>query len=124
MSGYEVVAPMVNAADPDGRLQPYYAGSVIRWLNDVQRAHFVRLGLVVPLGDHDADGLRDDVPQPTVPPGAFAQEPTTEAAIEPVDRPAQVASKEQWVAYAVSQGMEFAEADAMSKVDLIAKYRD
>lgn len=126
MSGYEVVAPMVNAADPDGRLQPYYAGAIIRWLNDKQRKHFLRHRLVVPLGDHDADGLRDDSPQPSVPPGAFAQEAesTTEPAAEPVERPAQVASKEQWVAYAVGQGMEFAEADAMSKVDLIAKYRD
>ncbi|UVO12817.1 hypothetical protein NM962_01210 [Mycobacterium sp. SVM_VP21] len=125
MSGYEVVAPMVNAADQDGRLHPYYAGSIIRWLNDKQRSHFVRHGLVVALGDHDVDGLRTSEPEPVIEPApAVSGGSETVPATESVERPAQVASKDLWVAYAVAQGMEFAEADAMSKVDLIAKYRD
>lgn len=48
---YEVVAALVVAKDIDGKLQHCYRGSIIKWLNDKQRAHFLRLGLVVELAD-------------------------------------------------------------------------
>ncbi|MEB3062481.1 hypothetical protein [[Mycobacterium] zoologicum] len=46
---YEVVAALVVAKDIDGRLQHCYRGSIIKWLNDKQRAHFLRMGLVAEL---------------------------------------------------------------------------
>lgn len=122
MSGYKVTAALVVAADQDGRNRHCYRGDVIRWLNDKQRELFLRHKLVEPLGDHDVDGLRESEAVPDESASAVGDESAPTAA--PVERPAQVASKELWVAYAVSQGMEFAEADAMSKVDLIARFRD
>lgn len=118
---YKTIAPLVNAFDPSGRLLPFYGGSVIPWLNDAQRDHFLALGLVEEVGArHSADYLASPAPVED----AATHEHEQQEPAGAVERPAQVASKELWVAYAVSQGMEFAEADAMSKVDLIARFRD
>lgn len=37
--------------------------------------------------------------------------------------PAQVAAKEEWVAYAVSQGLSQVDAEAMTKAQLIEQYK-
>jgi len=39
-------------------------------------------------------------------------------------RPAQAATKDEWVAYAVAQGVPADEAEATSKADLIARFKD
>ncbi len=54
---FKVVAPLVLARDSEGKVHHHYAGSVIAWLPDDQRAHFLELGLVVDVGGPIADEL-------------------------------------------------------------------
>lgn len=58
---YKVVSALVIAKDIDGRLQHHYLGSVIRWLNDKQRTHFLKMGLVVELADGRLDAAEEHV---------------------------------------------------------------
>lgn len=51
---YRVVAPLVIAKDQTGKLHHAYRGSLLAWLNDEQRAHFLRKGLVEELNSDDA----------------------------------------------------------------------
>lgn len=44
--------------------------------------------------------------------------------VETVEKPSKSDNKPFWVAYAVAQGMDEAEAEAMSKPALIAKFSD
>lgn len=55
--------------------------------------------------------------------GAGGAETDTEGGSEP-KRPAQVSPKEDWVAYAVAKGMAVAEAEALTKQQLIELYKD
>jgi hypothetical protein len=43
---YRVIAPCVIVKGQDGRLEYCYGGDTLDWLDDVQKAHFLRLGLV------------------------------------------------------------------------------
>jgi hypothetical protein len=75
-------------------------------------------------------GYAEWVDQPEAEPIAEpAEEPTKEFVEEPLEPPAQNAPKADWVAYAVTQRAEgvseqdaTAEAEAMTKADLIAAY--
>jgi hypothetical protein len=59
---YTVVAPLVLAADQGGQTHHVYAGGVIDWLSDQQKAYFLAEGLVTAGDDASADG--GDKPQP------------------------------------------------------------
>lgn len=48
---YRVICPLVIAKDQAGRLHHAYKGSVLGWLNDEQREHFLRKGLVEEIPD-------------------------------------------------------------------------
>lgn len=100
---YQVVAAVVLAKDEAGRVHYVYEGGHIEWLSDEQAEHFVSEGLVVEVGSGDVADLDD--------------------ATEPVDKkPLRAASKADWVAYAVSQGADEAEAEAHTKGELIDLY--
>jgi hypothetical protein len=51
-------------------------------------------------------------------------EPDAEPEPEPLERPAKSASKADWKAYAVSQGMDADDADKATRDELAAKYTD
>lgn len=51
---YRVVAPLVVVKDQTGKLHHAYKGSQLAWLNDEQRDHFLRKGLVEELDSGDA----------------------------------------------------------------------
>lgn len=51
---YRVVCPLVIAKDQAGKLHHAYKGSMLAWLNDEQREHFLRKGLVEELPVDDA----------------------------------------------------------------------
>jgi cytochrome c oxidase cbb3-type subunit 2 len=53
--GYRVTAALVVAKDQSGRLHHTYCGDWISWLNDEQRGHFLRLGLVEEIDNESAD---------------------------------------------------------------------
>jgi hypothetical protein len=96
---YLVTAPLVYAKDETGRVHHCYQGAVIPRLNDQQREHFLRLGLVEEIAVQAA-------PEP---------QPITEAGRKPL----KAAPVEAWVEYAVSQGLSRDEAKAKTKQELI-----
>lgn len=51
---WKVVAPLVIAKDQTGKLHHAYCGSLLGWLNDEQREHFLRRGLVEEIPAVDA----------------------------------------------------------------------
>jgi hypothetical protein len=51
---YRVTAPLVIAKDQGGRLHYCYQGTLLGWLNDEQRGHFLRKGLIEEIGDRAA----------------------------------------------------------------------
>lgn len=103
---YKVLAPQVNAKDHEGHLRAHFPGQIIAWLNDAERHRFLRLKHVEEIGEPAQQHPVDSAVTPT-PPGSG-------------ERPPQVAPKDAWVTYAVAQGYSQAEADAMTKQDLIA----
>ena len=92
---YRVVVPCVIAKDQGGHSHHYYEGAVIPWLNDAQAKHLVDENLVVEVEGGDSPG---DGP------------------------PAKTAPKADWVAFAVSKGADPAEAEALTKPDLVDLY--
>lgn len=99
-TGYRVVAPLVIAKDQTGRLHHCYRGAWIPWLDDVQRGHFLRHGLVEELGSPDAAPALDPM----------------DALVE---KPKKVAPKEDWVRFGVSKGNSQAELEALTKDELV-----
>ena len=113
---YVVRAPLVIVHDRDGAAHHKYEGQRIQYLSDVQREHLLELGMVEEISEPVPPGV---VPQDAEPDEAEAAEVAPDAA-KP-DRPNQVAPKEVWVDYAVrGLGIDQADAEAMTKADLIA----
>ncbi|AWN05033.1 head-tail connector protein [Gordonia phage MichaelScott] len=100
---YEVTAPLVVAADPEGKLKYHYQGAIVEYLSDEDAERFLDGGMVVDLGDDE-----------------IGVEPVAVPAPEPVgDRPPKTASKEAWVEYAIAKhGFTREDAEAASKADL------
>jgi len=107
---YKVTAPLVVVKDQAGRLRHTYFGAIVPWLNDEQRDHFLRLGLVEKIEPAAAE----TVPAP-VAEGTAAAEGTVPASAKPV----KVAPKEAWVDYGVANGHDRAELEALNKPDLV-----
>ena len=92
---FRVVAPLVLARDKGGETHHVFEGGVIDWLSDKQEAHFLATGLVEKVGGPDhVEG-----------------EPPTKAA-----------SKAEWVEYAVADGYDRDEVEAMTKADIQALF--
>ena len=109
--GYKVTAALVIAADVQGKLTHRYRDAWIPWLNDVQRAHFLRHGLVVELQAGEATPS----PEPATAPAA----PDSPAASStPAAKPAKTAPDEAWIEYGVGQGHDRDELAKLSKTDL------
>lgn len=51
---YRVLCPLVIAKDQTGKLHHAYRGSMLAWLNDEQRTHFLNKGLIEELDSDDA----------------------------------------------------------------------
>lgn len=100
MSGYTVTAPLVVARDGAGRLHHSYRGAFIPTLNEVQRAHFLRHGLV------------REVASPEDAPAVAPLDAL-------VDKPKRVAPKEEWVNFGVSKGNARADLEGLTKEELV-----
>lgn len=90
---YKVTAPLVLAKDKQGHTHHRYEGAVIDWLSDEQEKHLLSEGMV-----EKADGPSDD------------------------GCPAKTAPKADWVDYAVSQGFDQDEVEAMTKQELVDQF--
>lgn len=99
-AGYQVTAPLVIAKDQTGKLHHAYRGTWLPWLDEAQRAHFLRHGLVEELDS----------------PEAAAEIAPLDALME---KPKKVAPKEEWVRFGVSKGNSQAELEALSKDELV-----
>ncbi len=100
MSGFTVTAPLVVARDGAGRLHHAYRGSFLPYLNDTQREHFLRHGLVQEIDSPE------DAPD-----------------VAPLDvlatKPKRVSPKEEWVSFGVSKGNDRGELEALTKDELV-----
>lgn len=125
---YRVTAPLVIVHDQEGHAHHRYHGERIRYLSDEQRDHLLGMGMVEQV-DEPVPGvvpIDRDVPIVTYSEGhdteqAAAPTEQTAPAAQVPDRPTQVSTKEVWVDYAVrALGVDQAQAEAMTKNDLIA----
>jgi hypothetical protein len=101
---YLVTAPLVIAKDQAGQLHHMYAGSVIPWLSDVQRDHFLDLHLVEELGSSDPS---DD------------DEMDEEVGDQPPPKSGTLAAWKKW---ALSKGASPDDVETLTKADLIELY--
>lgn len=118
---YRVVAPLVIAEDQAGKLHHVYEGGVIPWLSDAQAQHFLSESLVEKVGadtgpvltalDPDAASAQPD--QHLVVSGESASDDS---------KPLRAAPKADWVDYAVANGADPDEAEALNKSELIDLY--
>lgn len=112
--------------------------AIVTWRSETARGNRAFSGDVLDVSEHEAERLRrigaviDYDPAAVVPDpdgeldrsepaqAASAGEPAPSAV--PVERPAQVAPKSAWVAYAVSQGLGEDEAEDLTKAELVARF--
>lgn len=92
---FQVLAPLVVVRGPDGHTHHRYAGELVEYADPATAEYHVAQGMVARLGGSSLDA-----------------QPKTGA-------PAFVAPKAQWVDYAVSQGFDRTEAEALPKAKLI-----
>lgn len=118
----------ILARDEKGRvtkLVRHRRGDSVAGLDEVEVARLLRAGAII-----DAEQVRpaaappvdDDDQVDTVAAGAGEPGGTSQPAPVPaaVPRPKQAADKDDWIAYAVSRGMDEAEARSMTKPQLLA----
>lgn len=97
-----MTAPCVVARDQDGRLHHVYEGGVIQWLDDEQAKHFLDSDLV----EKTDKGVGGSDPEPEADDGP----------------PAKSAAKAEWVDFAVADGYDRDEVEAMNKADIQALF--
>lgn len=61
---YRVTAPLVLARDKEGKVHERYESSVIDWLDDDQKRHFLEAKLVEEIGGTPADDPNDSGDKP------------------------------------------------------------
>lgn len=131
-------APLVVVPDVAGDLRYYYAGAVIDELHEHDYERLIDDGMIVDTGPVVVEATEPDIAPDTVPDGdsgagtaeqsdqaaetvaAVQQSDQAEAVVE-VERPKQTALKETWVEYAVARGMTEADAEAMTRAELIQR---
>lgn len=90
-----------------GKLRYFYAGDPVPGLSDSDRDRLLAEGM---LADTDEP---ESTPAPAKPVAKLTPAPVSGK------RPAQVAPKSEWVAFAVSKGADEAEAESLTKAELI-----
>lgn len=108
--------------DADGKRRRAFFGDIVRLTDaEVDRAQAAGVFAAAAAAHEDPAPVGDD--------GAASGEGGTEALQDPGaqaggERPKKAASKATWVAYAVSRGMDEAEAKAMNRDDLVQKFSE
>ncbi|AZV00736.1 hypothetical protein SEA_KIKO_8 [Gordonia phage Kiko] len=111
---YRVTAPLVIAPDDDGKLHYHYEGAEIESISDEAAKRFVADGLIEKL----------KAPRAAAPKPAAKSTPAKKAGADakPTGVPAFTAPDEDWVTYAIEQGMDPEDAKTTPRQDLIAKF--
>ncbi|SLJ42928.1 Uncharacterised protein [Mycobacteroides abscessus subsp. abscessus] len=108
--------------DADGKRRRAFFGDIVRLTDaEVDRAQAAGVFAAAAAAHEDPAPAGDD--------GAASGDGGTEAPQDPGaqaggERPKKAASKATWVAYAVSRGMDEAEAKAMNRDDLVQKFSE
>lgn len=113
---YTVTAALVVAADTEGKLNYHYEGAHIAFLSEEDAERFLADGMVVETADLADEAFIPLAEDSTSSPadGGDPPSPAGDGA-----RPPKTASKDAWVDFAEAKGMSRAEAEDMSKADLI-----
>jgi hypothetical protein len=101
---YAVTAPLLIIKDQAGKNHHTYFGGIVHYLNDEQKAHFLRLGLVKEL--HTIIDAEE-----------FSQLEAPVAAL--AEKPKKVAAKEEWVKFGISKGNARGELESLTKEELV-----
>lgn len=123
--GYKVIAPLVLAKTKHGTVGYFYEGADVDG-NELAEGEFDRLNEMgvfadakkVESGDvetHSAQVVREQASH-----GLDFN--ATAKAVETATPPPNSATKEEWVAFAERKGMSKADAEAMSKPELVKKF--
>lgn len=112
--------------DENGVWHHHYQGEVLEGLGSEQVDHLLGLGFIAKVGSDDAvivPGEEFLVPESIHPPERDSSgHVLVNSQPAEVDPPAKVAPKAEWVAFAVSQGADEAEAEGLTKSELIDLY--
>ena len=111
-----VIAPLVLAKDREGQIGYWYFGQEIPYLAAEDRARLEADGLIEPTEPASNPVAKPEPAQVTEPAPAT---PTTESG-----RPWSTATRAVWVDYVVSQGIDRAETDELTKKELMALVAD
>lgn len=139
MSEYRLTAlrfDQVLERDERGRVtkrKKYRRGDIVTGLGEKEITRLLAAGAIVPADQEETEEILAVVGAP-VPPASVPVSTEPDAGVdgEPavvvdessvvVERPAQVAPKSVWVAYAVAQGLDRGEAEEQTKAELIARF--
>lgn len=110
---YRVTAPLVLVRDEDGKTHHLYEGTVVDFIDAGHAAYLLEQGMLA--ADGTSSGAASSAEARTVDAEVNDSDPDVDS-----PRPPHVAAKAKWVDYAVDQGFDRDEAEAMSKEKLIA----
>ncbi|NDK91041.1 hypothetical protein GYA93_15825 [Gordonia desulfuricans] len=111
MTAVIVTAPVVLVTYDDGLVQYQYQSVVPVEVPEAEAARLAHLGLVTVTDVDDDEPISEDVPASVNPQATGSPE-----------RPPRSGSKEAWVEYAVSHGIDRQLAEDSTKADLIAEF--
>lgn len=117
---YKVLAPCVILRNEEGVRREAYQGAEVEGLLPEQVDHLLGLGFIAKVGTQDAAIVPGT--EFLVPESIHAPEFDAATAHEVPEPPAKVAPKADWVAYAVVRGADEAEAESLTKPELIELY--
>lgn len=113
---YRVLAPYVVAPDEDGVLHEYYQGAVAEAVSADAAARLVKDGFLEKVKAAPAKKAAAAKAAPKKPAGKSDDDDA------PADLPALVAPDEDWIIYAVTQGLSEDEARELGKAELVARF--
>jgi hypothetical protein len=109
-----VIGPLVLAKDREGRVGYWYFGQEIPWLAAEDRARLEADGLIAPAQ------LVEDLIEVATEFVATVTDPAPAAPTTESGRPWSTATRAVWVDYVVSQGIARADAEELTKKELMA----
>lgn len=117
-TAYKVVAPLVLVQDADGATHHVYQGAELDALSAEQAKYLLGLGFI----EKASEALIVPGEEFLVPESIHVAQFDAVTNVPVSDPPAKVAPKADWVDYAVSRGADEAEAESLTKAELVELY--
>ncbi|QKY80008.1 hypothetical protein SEA_DOGGS_7 [Gordonia phage Doggs] len=119
---YRVTSPLVIAPDDDGVLKYHYHGAEVESIDAEAAKRLVSEGLIEKVKASASSTRAQSSKQPAAKTTAPKKDATAPAAGGKLPLPPFTAPDEDWVAYAIQEGMDPEDAKTTPRQDLIAKY--